>query len=100
MDVISIVTDTKAGIDEKTLSKGELRKLNALRKSLGQDIADDAFSKWYESKRKGKAQPVPSDRNIEIIREALESRIDDLKFPRGGSYVVRRGRGRIIVESA
>ena len=32
---------------EKELSKGELRKLNALRKSLGDDIAEKAFSEWY-----------------------------------------------------
>ena len=39
-------------INEKTLTKGQLRKLNALRKSLGDKIADRAFTQWL------KAQPV------------------------------------------
>jgi hypothetical protein len=33
-------------IDESTLTKGHVRKLNALRKSVGDDIAEDAFGKW------------------------------------------------------
>ncbi len=89
---------TKYAINEKSLNKGELRKLLALRKSLGEDIADEAFSKWYESAHP--APSVPSDRNIEIIRAALEPHINQLKFPRGGAYVVKRGRGRIVVEPA
>ena len=32
-------------IDEAALTKGQLRKLNALRKSVGPTIADEAFSK-------------------------------------------------------
>lgn len=36
---------TNAAIDEKALSKGELRKLTALRKSIGAELADDAFAK-------------------------------------------------------
>ena len=32
-------------IDETALSKGKLRKLNALRKSVGPSIADEAFAK-------------------------------------------------------
>ena len=33
-------------INEKTLTKGQIRKLNALRKSLGTKIADRAFTQW------------------------------------------------------
>ena len=33
-------------IDYNTLTKGQVRKLNALRKSVGDDIAEDAFAKW------------------------------------------------------
>jgi len=32
-------------IDQSTLNKGQIRKLNALRKSVGDDIAEDAFGK-------------------------------------------------------
>ena len=31
-------------IDQSTLTKGQVRKLNALRKSVGDDIAEDAFA--------------------------------------------------------
>ena len=65
----------KNGVNESNLSKGQLRKLNALRKSLGSEIANRAFSEWLSA-------------NIEAGR---------LSVPRGG-YMVRRGRGRVIIE--
>ncbi len=82
-------------ISEKTLSKGELRKLNALRKSLGDEIADDAFAKWLAQKETGAA----SDPNIELIEKAVEPLIDKMSIPRGTAYAIRRGRGRFIVEA-
>ena len=36
-------------IDQSTLTKGQIRKLNALRKSVGDDIAEDAFGKWMKT---------------------------------------------------
>ena len=33
-------------IDQSILTKGQIRKLNALRKSVGDNIAEDAFGKW------------------------------------------------------
>ena len=33
-------------IDQSALNKGQIRKLNALRKSVGVVIADAAFGKW------------------------------------------------------
>ena len=35
-------------INEKTLTKGQLRKLNSLRKPLGDKIANRAFARWME----------------------------------------------------
>ena len=83
-------------IDEAALSKGQLRKLNALRKSVGHAIADEAFAKWL-------AQPgetPDTDENAEVIADALWSLIREgrLSIRRGG-YIVRRGRGRVIVEA-
>ena len=37
------------GIDEGSLTKGELRKLNALRKSVGDDIGERTFATWLAS---------------------------------------------------
>ena len=82
-------------VDEKALTKGELRKLNALRKSIGPDLADDAFAKWYAQQEKPEAAEDP---NIEIISSALDPLMDSLRIPRGTAYAVRRGRGRFIVE--
>src|SRR5262245_50373941 len=86
----------KSRVDISNLSKGQQRKLNALRKSLGDEIANRAFAAWMES------QPVggeTSDKNGAKIVEALQPLIEDgrLRIPRGG-YIVRRGRGRVIIE--
>ena len=81
--------------DESALTKGQLRKLNALRKSLGNAIADEAFAKWLQQ---AVAEPE-EDGNAQVIAEALWGLVQDgrLSIRRGG-YVVRRGRGRVIVE--
>jgi len=83
--------------DEKQLSKGHLRKLTALRKSLGEDIADKAFSEWYASQ--GTANGAETDKNAEAIAATLWPLVEanEIKIPKTG-YVLRRGRGRILVE--
>ena len=83
--------------DENQLTKGQLRKLTALRKSLGPDIADDAFGKWIDQQSK----EIPEDPNIAVITATLMPLIEQgkLRIPRGG-YHVRRGRGRVIVDRA
>jgi hypothetical protein len=87
----------RSGINESNLSKGQLRKLTALRKSLGDEIANRAFSEWMSTQGDG-AGPA-SDKNARTITEALQLLIEDgrLSIPRGG-YIIRRGRGRVIVE--
>ncbi len=49
---------------EKNLTKGQLRKLNALRKSVGPAIGEWALMKWLK-----KANPK-GDRNADLIVEA------------------------------
>ena len=41
-------------IDEKALTKGQHRKLNALRKSVGDKIGDVAFSEWLKTQATSK----------------------------------------------
>lgn len=84
------------GFDENQLTKGQLRKLEALRKSLGVDIANEAFGKWI---RRNKSATPPEDPNAVVIAEALMQLIQQgkLRIPRGG-YRVRRGRGKVIVD--
>ena len=86
-------------LDENGLTKGQLRKLNALRKSLGPEIADKAFAQWM--KASGAGDEAYEDKNIEILSNVILHAVEQygLTFPRGG-YVVRRGRGRVIVTPA
>ena len=86
------------GIDESALTKGQLRKLNALRKSVGDDVGERAFAAWLESQRKATAE---ADGNAAKIVEALWPLVEEgrLAIPRGG-FLLRRGRGRVIVEAA
>ena len=87
----------KSGVNIVKLNKGQQRKLNALRKSLGDKIADRAFADWMKSRPAG--SDTVSDKNANKIIEALQPRIESgkLHIPRGG-YIVRRGRGRVIIE--
>ena len=85
--------------NEEKLNKGHMRKLTALRKSLGQEIADNAFATWLELQSTKTTKP--EDKNAKLIVERLEPLVlgNKLKIPRGG-FLVRRGRGRVIVEQA
>ncbi len=85
-------------IDKKALTKGELRKLNALRKSVGDDIGDQTFLNWLRKKPVVMAEL--EDKNAALIANTLIPLIEQnkLRIPRGG-YLLRRGRGRVIVES-
>ena len=86
------------GIDESALTKGQLRKLRALRKSVGDDVGERAFAAWLESQGEAAANV---DGNATKIVDVLWPLVEEgrLAFPRGG-YLLRRGRGRIIVEAA
>ena len=84
-------------LDEKALTKGELRKLNALRKSVGEDIGNKAFVDWLRKRPAVMAEP--EDKNAALIADTLVPLVagNKLRIPRGG-YLIRRGRGRVIVE--
>jgi len=88
---------TNGGIDEGALTKGELRKLNALRKSVGDKLAEDTFAKWLK-KRQSAQTGVEEDKNAALIADELIKLIEEknIRIPQGG-YLVTRGRGRVIV---
>ena len=85
--------------DETGLTKGQLRKLNALRKSIGDKLGTAAFADWFATQVKKPTTPV--DKVAERIAEALTALINDKKMtiPHGG-YLLKRGRGRVIVTRA
>ena len=83
--------------NEKDLTKGEVRKLTALRRSIGDDLGTKAFAEWLKTRSTGSDGPV--DKNKAAIILALEPLIKANKFkiPRGG-YILRRGRRRVILD--
>ena len=80
--------------DQASLTKGQLRKLNALRKSIGDDLADAAFSKWLKRQAKTKAAPKADPVSAKII-EALKPYQNDKSFNLGRyGYKITRSKGR------
>jgi hypothetical protein len=86
-------------INEKALTKGELRKFTALRRSIGEDLAERVFAEWLRKKPDRLLAGRAHDRNAERIVATLLPMIErkQLTIRRGG-YLIRRGRGRVIVE--
>ena len=89
----------KSGIIQADLTKGQLRKLNALRKSVGPAIGERAFVEWLKNANSEKN--TQGDRNADLIAEAVHGVLSGkrLSIPRGG-YLVRRVRGWVMVERA
>ena len=78
------------------LTKGQLRKLTALKKSVGDEIGEKAFGDWLADMKKPVKPDI--DKNAELIAGAVEDLIEKhkLTIPNTG-YLVKRGRGRAIV---
>ncbi|MCY4597064.1 MAG: hypothetical protein OXC19_19965 [Bryobacterales bacterium] len=78
-------------IDETTLTKGQVRKLNALRKSVGDALGEEVFGKWLAQQVSApKVDPVAA-----MIEEALADFDSDRKFNLGVyGYTIRRARGK------
>ena len=80
-------------LDQSTLTKGQIRKLNALRKSVGNDIADVAFGNWM--KTQSKTPKEVRDPVADALVAALSNLHDDKSFRLGAKgYVVRRAKGK------
>jgi hypothetical protein len=80
-------------IDQSTLTKGQVRKLTALRKSIGDDIAEDAFGKWMKSQTKTPKEV--RDPVADALVTALANLNHDKSFKLGNKgYVVRRAKGK------
>jgi len=85
---------TSMTIDHSTLTKGQIRKLNALRKSVGDDIAEDAFAKWMKSQSKT-SNAFARDPVADALVAALDQFKDDKTFRLGAKgYVVKRSKGK------
>lgn len=84
--------EKSVGIDGQKLTKGEVRKLNALRKSVGDALGEEVFGKWLA--KQGLTE-VESDPVVAKIEEALAGFSDDKTFRLGNyGYSIRRARGK------
>ena len=80
-------------IDQSTLTKGQVRKLNALRKSVGNDIGEKAFGKWLATQ--SKTPKEVRDPVADAIVAALSNLRHDKSFRLGRrGYVIRRAKGK------
>lgn len=79
---------------ESDLSKGQIRKLTALRKSIGDKLGTEAFAKWLKEEQ-SKVAVEKSDPVADKIVEALKSFENDTSFKLGNKgYVIKRARGK------
>ena len=80
-------------IDESAFTKGQIRKLNALRKSVGDEIGEEAFTKWLAAQ--SKITKEARDPVADTLVLALAHLQDNKSFRLGRrGYVVRRAKGR------
>ena len=66
-------------LNESKLTKGQVRKLNALRKSVGDALAEEVFRKWLAQQAKASIGPKPVAVALKI-GEALARFADDRTF--------------------
>ena len=80
-------------IDEGTLTKGQLRKLSALRRSVGDKLGEEVFVKWLAQQAEAAAPKV--DPVAAKIEEALAGFVNERSFNLGVyGYTIRRARGK------
>ena len=81
-------------IDKTKLTKGQVRKLNALRKSVGDTLAEDVFGKWLAQQAEA-SSAQKADAVAVKIEEALAGFADDKTFRLGNhGYTIKRARGK------
>ena len=86
--------DESVAMDETKLTKGQVRKLNALRKSVGDDLGEEVFGKWLAQQDRAAAVPKP-DPVAAKIAEALAGYESERSFRLGNyGYTIRRARGQ------
>ena len=81
-------------INESKLTKGQVRKLKALRKSVGSELGEEVFSKWLAQQATAAAEPKRDTIALKI-EDALGGFVGDKSFRLGNyGYTIRRARGK------
>ena len=92
--VIECLERQEVGSWTARLTKGLVRKLNALRKSVGDDIAEEVFARWLAREAASQAKSNPDPVAMKIV-EALAGFENDPKFNLGNfGYTLRRAKGK------
>ena len=80
--------------DEIKLTNGQVRKLNALRKSVGTALGEEVFGKWLGQQTKAAAAQRADPLAVKI-EEAVAGFVGDGAFRLGNyGYTIRRARGK------
>ena len=80
-------------MDESSLTKGQIRKLNALKKSIGDNLGEQAFSKWLQTQ--SKSSVAKKDPVAEKLHSAISSLASDSSLRLGTKgYTIKRARGK------
>ena len=81
-------------VNESDLTKGQVRKLNALRKSIGDKLGEEAFVKWLSQQKSQKAEERP-DPVAELILATVKPLEKDKSLNLGRyGYSIKRARGK------
>lgn len=81
-------------ISESKLTKGQVRKLNGLRKSVGDALAEEVFRKWLAQQANAAAGAKPDAVALKI-EESMAGFTNDRTFKLGNyGYTIRRARGK------
>ena len=81
-------------IDEKNLTKGQIRKSNGIRKSVGDELGEEVFGKWLAQANRAAAGRKPDPVAVKI-EEALSGFAGDWSFSLGNyGYMISRARGK------
>ena len=80
-------------IDESKLTKGQVRKLNTLRRWVGDELGEEVFGKWKA--QQDAASAPKADAVAKKIEQALAGFVGErpLNLGRYG-YTIRRARGK------
>jgi len=79
------------GAEMSDLTKGEIRKLNALKKSIGDKLGQKAFDEWRKANSKSENSDKVADRIVSILSSAED--IESLNLGAKG-YTIYKSRGR------
>jgi len=81
-------------INEKALTKGDLRSLEALRKKYGNELADPMFEKYLDKKKTEPVEKINPDaqKMIEILQPYVDKGELTLGNPTG--YTINKGRNK------